>query len=155
MMVYDSILKLLDFTDIDVLKISDQTEADIERYNSCFDYVLLWGSNFIHEHMKWERAAWVLERLTIPVYAIGLGAQAETKRNIELPPESVRIWQLMADRCKSIGVRGAYSADILLANGINNVEVIGCPSLFRKRDRNMLLKLKPANKVERVAFSLR
>jgi Polysaccharide pyruvyl transferase len=155
MMVYDSILKLLDFHDMDVLKIANPTDADIERYNETFDYVILRGSNFIHEHMKWERAEWVLNQLKIPVYAIGVGAQAETRRKITLPPENLRVWQLIAERSVAIGVRGAYSAQVLADNSIKNVEVIGCPSLFRNCVRNLGLRLKPPSEIKKVAFSLR
>lgn len=155
MMVYDSILKLLDFSGLDVLKIANPTEADIDRYNSQFDYAILRASNFIHEHMKWEKAEWVLQRLKIPVYAIGVGAQAETRRKIELSPESKRIWEMIANSSRAIGVRGSYTAETLNSNGIKNVEVIGCPSLFRKRDRELRLKLKSSSTIKKVAFSLR
>lgn len=155
MMVYDSTLKLLDFAGLDVLKIADPSEADIERYNAVFDYVILRASNFIHEYMSWEKAEWVLDRLKIPVYAIGVGAQAETRRRIELSPESRRVWSLIAERSRAIGVRGAFSAEVLADNGIGNAEVIGCPSLFRARDRGLQIRLKPAPEIKRVAFSLR
>ena len=155
MMVYDSILKLLDVAGHDVLKIAQPTQPDIDRYNAEFDYVILRASNFIHEHMKWEKAEWVLEQLKIPVYAIGVGAQAETRRKIELSPESERIWKLIADRSRAIGVRGTFTAEVLSTIGIKNVEVIGCPSLFRKRKRDLVLNLKSPSDVKKVAFSLR
>ncbi|MBP0441368.1 polysaccharide pyruvyl transferase family protein [Tianweitania sediminis] len=155
MMVYDSTLKLLDFADVDVLKIANPTEADIERYNSEFDYAFLRGSNFIHEHMQWEKAIWVLERLTIPVHAIGVGAQAEKHRAIELSAESKRVWKLISERTRAIGVRGGFSAEVLSQNGVTNVEVVGCPSLFRKRDRNLRLNLRLSDEIRKVAFSLR
>jgi hypothetical protein len=155
MMVYDSILKLLDFAGHDVLKIAQPTQPDIDRYNAEFDYVILRASNFIHEHMKWEKAEWVLKQLKIPVYAIGVGAQAETRRRIALSPESERIWRLIADRSHAIGVRGTFTAEVLSAIGIKNVEVIGCPSLFRKRKRELVLNLKSPSDVKKIAFSLR
>lgn len=154
MMVYDSILKLLDFADMDVLKIAEPTEDDIKRYNG-FDYAILRGSNFIHEHMQWQRATWTLERLKIPVYAIGVGAQAETRRKIELPAECRRVWSMIAERSVAIGVRGTFSAEVLADNGIKNVEVVGCPSLFRARNRDLRLNVKPLSDIRKVAFSLR
>ena len=72
MMVYDSTLKLLDFRGLDVLTIANPTEDLVERYNRDFDYVFLRASNFIHEHMNWEKAVWVLDRLKIPVFALSL-----------------------------------------------------------------------------------
>jgi hypothetical protein len=155
MVVYDSTLKLLDFADLDVLKISNPTPADIERYNKSFAFGFLRGSNFIHEYMNWERAPEVLERLLIPVHAIGVGAQAECKRAIELSDASKQVWQFISARCRTIGVRGAFTAETLGSLGIKNVDIIGCPSLFRKRDRDLTLRLKPPSEIKSVAFSLR
>lgn len=155
MMVYDSTLKLLDFSNFDVLKISNPSQADIERYNSQFDYVVLRASNFIHEDMKWENAEWVLKQLKIPIYAIGVGAQAATRRRVELSPESEHVWKLIADSSRAIGVRGTFTAEVLASIGIKNVEIVGCPSLFRARNRHLSLHLKPASEVKKVAFSLR
>jgi hypothetical protein len=155
MVVYDSTLKLLDFADLDVLKISNPTPADIDRYNRLFSFAFLRGSNFIHEHMNWERAPEVLEQLRIPVHAIGVGAQAERRRAIALSEASVQTWRAIAARSKSIGVRGAFTAQTLHTIGIDNVDVVGCPSLFRRRDRGLKLRLKPPSEIRRVAFSLR
>lgn len=155
MVVYDSTLKLLDFADLDVLKISNPTPADVERYNRLFSYIFLRGSNFIHEHMNWERAPEVLEQLRIPVHAIGVGAQAECRRQIALSEESIRIWRAISARSRSIGVRGDFTARTLRSIGVDNVDVVGCPSLFRRRDRNLKLRLKLPSEIRRVAFSLR
>lgn len=155
MVVYDSTLKLLDFADLDVLKISNPTDADIERYNKSFGFGFLRGSNFIHEYMNWERAPEVLERLLIPIHAIGVGAQAERKRDIELSDASKQVWNFISARCRTIGVRGVFTADTLNGLGIKNVDIIGCPSLFRMRNRDLELRLKPASEIRNVAFSLR
>ena len=155
MVVYDSTLKLLDFSDLDVLKINDPTAADITRYNGAFDFAFLRGSNFIHENMQWERAPEVLGQLRIPVHAIGVGAQAERQRHINLSDASIQVWKAIAARSASIGVRGQFTADTLRGIGIDNVDIVGCPSLFRKRERNLRLLLKAPNEIKRVAFSLR
>jgi hypothetical protein len=155
MVVYDSTLKLLDFADLDVLKISDPSPSDISRYNAQFDFAFLRGSNFIHEYMKWERAPEVIKQLRIPVHAIGVGAQAECRRRIALSDASIEVWTEIAKRSRSIGVRGQFTADTLRGIGIANVDIIGCPSLFRRRDRHLRLKLKSRNDIRRVAFSLR
>lgn len=155
MTVYDSTLKLLDFADLDVLKISNPTPADVTRYNSGFQFVFLRGSNFVHEFMDWERAPEVLNQLRIPVHAIGIGAQAERKRQIALSDQSKQIWRGISERCRTIGVRGQFTAETLREIGVANVDIVGCPSLFRARNRDLQLRLKPASDVRRVAFSLR
>ncbi len=155
MIVYDSTLKLLDYAHLEPMKIISPTEADIERYASEFDYIFVRGSNFIHEHMEWYRAVEVLERVKLPVYAIGVGAQASQNRTITLPESSKRLWQIVAERCAAIGVRGAFSAETLRHNGIGNVEVVGCPSIFRTRRRDLAIKVPDQREIRRVAFSLR
>jgi hypothetical protein len=155
LMVYDSTLKVLDFETVEVGNITAFTDKDVDRYNAEFDFVFLRGSNFIHEYMDWQRTGELLARLRLPVFAIGVGAQAESRRSIVLPAEARRVWAEIADHCGTIGVRGAYSAEVLAANGVTNVEVVGCPSIFRTRDPNLRLRLKPVHDVRRVAFSLR
>lgn len=155
MIVYDSTLKLLRYAHLEPMKIMNPTDADIERYASEFDFVFVRGSNFIHEKMEWFRAVEVLEKVKLPVYAIGVGAQASQNRAIALPDASRRFWQLVVDRCAAIGVRGAFSAETLRQNGIGNVEVVGCPSIFRTRNRDLAIKVPDQREIRKVAFSLR
>ena len=155
MMVYDSTLKLLEYDNLDVARITNYSEDDVRRYNSDFDYCFLRGSNYIHEHMQWEGAKKLLDRLQLPVYAIGVGAQAETTRKLNLSQESISIWKLIAERSGAIGVRGQYSAECLNDIGIKNVSVVGCPSLFRARDQYRSVTAKPMREIRKIAFSLR
>ncbi len=68
---------------------------------------------------------------------------------------SKRFWQIVGDRCASIGVRGAFSAETLRRNGIGNVEVVGCPSIFRTRNRDLAIRVPDQRDIRKVAFSLR
>ncbi len=155
MIVFDSTLKLLRYAHVEPMKIMNPTDADIERYAEEFDFVFVRGSNFIHEKMEWFRAVEVLEKVKLPVYAIGVGAQASQNRAIELPEMSKRFWQIVGDRCASIGVRGAFSAETLRRNGVGNVEVVGCPSIFRTRNRDLAIRVPDQRDIRKVAFSLR
>lgn len=155
MIVYDSTLKLLRYAHLEPMKIMSPTEADIARYASEFDFVFVRGSNFIHENMEWFRAVEVLEKVKLPVYAIGVGAQASQNRKIELPEASKRFWSIVAERSAAIGVRGAFSAETLRQNGIRNVEVVGCPSIFRTRNRDLKIRIPDQREIRKVAFSLR
>jgi len=152
--VYDSTLRLVDYVGGLSLNIDEPvTEEAVRRVKESCDFILLRGSNYIHEAMDWGHfPAWV-EALDLPVLCIGVGAQAETERPIVLPPEGRRLWQLIAERT-TIGVRGAFSAETLHRNGIHNLEIVGCPSLFRARDRSMTLRHAEGGP-KRVTFSLR
>ncbi|WP_062209737.1 polysaccharide pyruvyl transferase family protein [Aureimonas sp. AU12] len=152
--VYDSTLRLVNYSEGHLLNIDEPVnEAEVRRIKDNCDFILLRGSNYIHEHMDWGHFLEWIEALDMPVVCIGVGAQAETERPIILPTEGRRVWQAIAERA-TIGVRGAFSAETLHRNGIHNLEIVGCPSIFRARDRNMVLRHAPDGP-KRVTFSLR
>jgi hypothetical protein len=153
MIVYDSTLKLLDYENVSDLKIINPTPEDIESYRSA-DYAIVRASNFIHNEMNWHRAVEVLEQLDIPVFAIGVGAQAPSSTDYRLTGTNLRFWQVVSERSTVIGVRGCFTADLLYKNGIKNVEIVGCPSLFRTRNRNLQISIKDKD-IKRMAFSIR
>ncbi len=153
--VYDSSLKLLEFDRIDVLKIREFSQKDIDRYNAEFDYCFLRGSNYIHPYMNWEQAIPVLEKLTIPVVAFGIGAQAPQAGKLNLSEETKRVLQLLSDRCVTMGVRGAYTAEVLNDLGIKNIDIIGCPTLYRNNLPNLKITLPPLEQIESVGYTLR
>lgn len=153
--VYDSSLKLLEFSHLDGINIREPSDADIERYNNQFDYAFLRGSNYLHNDMDWENAAKVLARLRIPVVAFGIGAQASSKRPLALNQSTRRVMELIGERSTSVGVRGTYTADVLWGLGIRNVRIIACPTIFRNNDPTLRIDLPPLSAVRDVAYTLR
>jgi hypothetical protein len=105
--------------------------------------------------MDWERAADVLEKLTIPVLAFGIGAQAASRQALTLSAATRKVLCLIADSTASIGVRGAYTADVLRSMGIKNTRIVGCPTAFRRNDPNLRIDLPPLDTVKKVGFTLR
>jgi hypothetical protein len=153
--VYESTLRLIDYDQSDTLNIDTPVnDQDLARVKERCDFVLLRGSNYIHEQMDWGHFADWIEALNMPVLCIGVGAQAESYRKIQLPEANRRVWKLISERTPEIGVRGAFSAETLHHNGIHNVKIVGCPSMFRGIDREMKLR-HPAEGPKRVTFSLR
>lgn len=136
--VFDSSLKLLKFDKLGVLPIMDPNMEHIDRLREEYDYVFLRGSNYIHHEMDWQQAIPVLKRLGLPVLAFGIGAQAPVKGKLELSEETRTVLRMMADSTASVGVRGAYSAQVLWDLGIRNVRIVGCPTAFR-RDRKSVV----------------
>ncbi len=153
--VFDSSLKLLNYEKLDVLQIANPNLDDIDRINREYDYVFLRGSNYVHKDMKWSRTLEVLQRLKIPVIAFGIGAQAPVKGKIELSDETKTVLRMMADSTTSIGVRGAYSAQVLWDIGIRNVRIVGCPTAFRRNDPNLAITLPPREKVKYAGITMR
>ncbi len=153
--VFDSSLKLLRYSNLFGINIRNPTEREIERYNAEYDYVFLRGSNYLHSAMDWENAPAVLEKLRLPIIAFGIGAQAPSKGPLVLSEGTRRVLAIIAERSVSLGVRGAYTADVLWSQGIRNARIIGCPTVFRNNDPNLRIDLPPLESVREVAYTLR
>lgn len=154
-MVHDSSLKLLSFADMRVTNIMEWTDREIDELNAEYDYCFLRGSNYVHEQMEWRELAKLLGKLKIPAVPFSVGAQAPTRRKINLPAKAIEVWKAFADHCATIGVRGAFTAEVFDSIGIRNVEIIGCPSVFRWNNPFMHISPKPWAEIKEVAFSLR
>ena len=153
--VFDSSLKLLSYSHLEPLNIRTPTDADIERYNAEYDYAFLRGSNYLHKDMEWENAPSVLAKLKIPVIAFGIGAQAPSKGPLVLNQTTRRMLSLISERSVSLGVRGAYTADVLWGLGIRNARIIACPTVFRNNDPELRIDLPPLESIREVAYTLR
>jgi polysaccharide pyruvyl transferase WcaK-like protein len=105
--------------------------------------------------MHWNRTIEVLKRLKIPVIAWGIGAQAPVKGKIELSDETKTVLRMMADSTTSIGVRGAYSAQVLWDIGIRNVRIVGCPTAFRRNNPDLNIQLPDLDKIRTAGITLR
>jgi Polysaccharide pyruvyl transferase len=81
----------------------------------------------------------LIERLTIPVVILGVGAQSNLSYDLGRLAgieSSVRAFvRAVLARGPSIGVRGELTASYLEFLGFRDVEVIGCPSMFLHGDR--------------------
>jgi hypothetical protein len=153
--VYDSSLKLLNFDKLAVLPIAEPDMADIDRLREEYDYVFMRGSNYINETMNWRQSVAVLRRLKLPVIAFGIGAQAPVKGKLTLSKESKTAFRIMADSTASLGVRGAYSAQVLWDIGVRNVRIVGCPTAFRNNDPYLSITLPKLEDVKKVGVTLR
>ena len=81
----------------------------------------------------------LIEKLTIPVVVVGVGAQSDLDYGMDrmeaLNKPVQRFVSAVLDRSASIGVRGEFTEKYLRGLGFNDVEVIGCPSMFMDGDR--------------------
>jgi len=154
--VYDSTLKLLDYDNLYRLNIDQPVDAKVAAaLSEKYEYICLRASNYVHEQMSWGYLSDWLDAVQLPVVCLGVGAQASKERRIELPAEGRRVWHAIAERSPSIGVRGGFSASVLADNGVKNVDIVGCPTIFRSLAPVLHLRHKSINEIERVAFSLR
>ncbi len=83
----------------------------------------------------------LIEKLKIPVAVIGIGAQdsinRKGKRMTSIEDSVQRFCSAVLDKSSSIGVRGEYTYDFLRRLGFsdNQVDIIGCPSMFYFGDK--------------------
>jgi hypothetical protein len=116
-----------------------------ERYDA---YVMPLANAFRAQYEpKLKRMIRFIERLTIPVVILGVGAQSDPDLSFErlkpMEPSIRRFVNAVLDRGPSIGVRGELTAEYLTSLGYRDVEVIGCPSMFLHGDRVEVRKRVP------------
>lgn len=105
------------------------TPAHIEEN---FDRVAIAAANFLHPNFDFSVYSNMLEKISLPVLLVGLGAQSPSA-DLEVkgvPRGTWRLIEIAAERSASVGVRGAFTAEVLHRHGIKNVRITGCPSLY-------------------------
>jgi len=96
-----------------------------------FDFIAIAAANFLFSGFDFGPFADLVEEIDLPCIMVGLGAQAPSTGGFpEISPGTKRFVQAVAARCHSIGVRGAFTAEVLARLGIKNVELTGCPSFY-------------------------
>jgi hypothetical protein len=96
-----------------------------------FDHIVIAAANFLYKGFDGGGMAHFIEQTRLPVSIVGLGAQSSNfDPKIELLPGTHRFVRVLAERCARIGVRGAFTADVLDNMGVHNVQVVGCPSYY-------------------------
>jgi hypothetical protein len=115
----------------------DSLAGQAERINDGHDRVLLFLQDQIradNSFEKWEKLNSFVEKIDVPLVVFSLGANSFTGWDAELHsklnPGLVRFLHLLADRTVSLGIRGAFTAEVLTKLGIRNFQITGCPSYF-------------------------
>jgi hypothetical protein len=135
---------------LDREELSTPEEAD-ERCRQ----VVIPAANFLWKDFDFAYMVNFLEKTHLPVTMIGVGAQTNDRTTSSpIHPNTLRLMKLVAERSAQIGVRGYYTAEVLAANGIHNVTVIGCPSLYSKRTPTIRIERERLDHIERLAVNL-
>jgi hypothetical protein len=150
--VFESSLRLIRFEQLQCFGTSSSNiDEAVALLNDC-EVAILRGSNYVNPHMNWGNLPQVVERSRVPVVAFGIGAQAPRYEPISLGREAARFLTMIAERSRSIGCRGKFTASVLYDHGIKNVTPIGCPSLFRSNDPSVRI-VWPPEKMTTVGFT--
>ncbi len=115
-----------------------QIVTSFEEIPANAEKLILSMSNFMSPHTDLGPIADNIERLNIKqIVMIGAGAQSNSySEKVNLTKGTERFLRVISDRSESIGVRGFFTQELLEKYGVNNGEVIGCPSIFMNLDRN-------------------
>lgn len=121
-----------------------------EEFNEKYDHLVIFAANWLSHYMKsdfTESTKW-LEKIKVPVTLVGLGAQYDLsglnyKDYVKtLNSSLVKMFQVIADKNRSISVRGFVTQDLLYQLGIENVNVTGCPTWFVNAGRQKYITKK-------------
>jgi len=104
-----------------------------ERLHEHFDLLFVPASNFVGNGVDLTAHADYFARTKLPIFCFGLGSQLRPGEAPVLKPGTERLLHLMAARGGSIGIRGAFTAEVLWRMGIRNTSIVGCPSLLGLR----------------------
>ncbi|MCG0275992.1 MAG: polysaccharide pyruvyl transferase family protein [Thermosediminibacteraceae bacterium] len=133
------------------------TSMDPKYVEENFDYVIIGASNFIYRGFDFSCYADFLEKVRIPCVIIGLGAQAPSyESNVhieEIPKGTIRMLKIISERSKTLGVRGYFTAYLLVKMGITNIRVIGCPSMYLTCKPSMKISKKTFDECHRIAVN--
>ena len=104
-------------------------------------YVVVPAANHLRLGADWTGFSNFLERARRPLIVLGLGAQSpklggerETVEALKADPQVARLAAVIAERAAFVSVRGAFSQTVCAEFGIDDVEVLGCPSALLNPD---------------------
>lgn len=125
-----------------------------ERLHEHFDMLFVPASNFVGNGVDLTAHADYFARTRLPIFCFGLGSQLRPGEAPALKPGTERLLHLLSERGGSIGVRGAFTAEVLWRMGIRNTSIVGCPSLLGLRAEALarLACVRPA--LDKVALNL-
>ena len=139
--------------DVDEYAIADCVHNiyDVSNYSSFITTDLIWiGENKTFPVVE-QQIKLCNNRPLIPI-SVGLQS-ANKKSDFSMHKDTINLLEKIQERCV-IGVRGAYTAEILSKYGIKNIAVVGCPSMYLPFDYNFKINSKNAE-IRHVSLNMR
>lgn len=101
-----------------------------EEKQSVTDAILVTDLIWITENGNFDYLIEQMNKIDKPFIPISVGIQNSLSNiNYNLNESAKRVLEMMQERAV-LGVRGEITADILQKNGIKNIQIIGCPSMY-------------------------
>ena len=119
-----------------------------------FDMILIAAANFLFPGFDFGGMADFIAKTKLPVAVVGLGAQSKDySPKIELQPGTERLMRVIAERAPCIGVRGPFTAQVLHEMGIDNVQIVGCPSYYMNGENQQFADMKRLSEHPKIAVN--
>ena len=94
------------------------------------DLLMIPAANFLNPDWDFAALADAIDAFAGPVMVFGLGAQAQRESDdVALRPGTVRLLHALAAHCRSLFLRGPFTAGVCARHGVHNVTIAGCPSI--------------------------
>lgn len=128
---WESIIRLFDATVVPFDRIED-----LKNFDACIITDLCW----IRENAEYGYLEKIVDSYNIPFIPMSIGLQNNNfNPDFQLHFETIRLLDKLQKRAV-LGVRGQYSANILMKYGITNIQVIGCPSMYYWNNRDLKIE---------------
>jgi hypothetical protein len=122
-----------------------------ERLHEHFDVVFIPASNFVGNGVDLTAHHDYFARARLPMFCFGLGSQLLPGQKPALKPGTEGFLHLLSERGGSIGVRGAFTAEVLWEMGIRNTSIVGCPSFLGLRQAALRWLLAAEPSLDKIA----
>ena len=111
---------------------------DPQNVKENYDFLVFPAANQLNPDWDMGGLADLIDKADTPLLICGLGAQAtDMSKKLQFNAGTKRFLKVISERAVNIGVRGNYTAQVLAENGIQNVEVLGCPSNFTNPTKDL------------------
>ena len=120
-----------------------------------YRYIVLSDLIWIRPNDEFPAVEQLLDDTSARILPLSVGLQAPARDlGFRLRPRTVRLLARLQERAL-LGVRGEYTAEVLRAHGIRNVQPVGCPSLYWPQRRDFRIESRVPGRPLRAAANFR
>jgi hypothetical protein len=128
--------------------------ASIERIDAEFDIIFVRGANTLADDAYAGILLRFLRQTRLPIVTMGIGVQAPSLDRMPRSPDARDLAVLLGERSRWVGVRGEVTAGFFESVGVQNVWLIGCPSILRHNSPNLRIRKPGWDELKTFGFSL-
>lgn len=114
---------------------------DRQEFIEQFEKVIITDLIWIKENAEYNYLERIIDKYPVSLIPMSIGLQNKSFYDLSfrLSEQLVRLLKKMQERAV-LGCRGEYTAEVLSKNGIKNIEMIGCPSMYYWNNRRLKIR---------------